>query len=350
MAPAMFRLSKKPDRPATMPCPEPGAGMRRREFMTMLGGAAAAWPLAASAQQQPAVGFLHAASAAPLAHLAAAFRHGLNEVGYVEGRNATIDYRWAEGQYDRLSELAAHLKRRGVAVIFASGPPAALAAKAVAATTPIVFVQGVDPVTLGFAASLNRPGGNATGVYLFSSILEPKKVELLHQLVPRVQVIGALVNSTSPNAEIVSNGLQTAARTLGLEIHLATASSEHEIDAAVSSIVQRKAGALVVANDPYFTARRDQLVALSARYALPTLYSARETAASGGLVSYGNSLADAHHQAGVYAGRILKGEKPGDLPIIQPTKFELVINLKTAKTLGLSVPQTLLVAADEVIE
>ena len=317
-----------------------------------MAGATAAWPLAARAQQSalPVVGFLHAASRDPLVHLATAFRGGLSEAGYVADRNVTVEYRWADGEYDRLPELAADLVRRRVAVLFASGPPAALAAKAVAAGTPLVFVQGVDPVALGFAESLNRPGGNATGVYLFTTALEAKKVALLHELVPKATVIGAIVNSASPNAELVTHGLQTAAGALRLEIYIAPASNERDIDTAFATIAQRGAGAVVIANDPYFTGRRHQLVALAARHSLPALYSSRENAAAGGLASYGNSLADAHRQAGIYCGRILKGEKAADLPVTQPTKFELVINLKTAKALGLAIPQTLLIAADEVIE
>jgi putative ABC transport system substrate-binding protein len=325
--------------------------MRRREFIRLVGGAAAAWPLAALAQQKvPMIAFLDSRSASDTRSAVAAFLAGLKEVGYLEGQNVVIEYRWAEGQYDRLPALIADLLGRQVAVVFAAGPPAAPAVKAATATIPIVFTTGLDPVTLGLVESLNRPGGNATGYYLFSSTLEPKKLELLHELVPTAAAIGAVVNPTSPNAETVAADLQSAARARGLQLYVVEASNEHDIDAAFATVVGRGAGALVVGNDPYFTSRRDQFVGLAVRHALPVIYSVRESVVAGGLMSYGTSINDAYRQGGVYTGRILKGERPADLPVVRPTKFELVINLKTAKALGLTVPPGLLVAADEVIE
>ena len=326
--------------------------IRRREFIVTLSGAAA-WPLATSAQQPaiPVIGFLSSVSPGPFAQNLAAFRQGLKETGYVEGQNAIVEYRWAEGQFDRLPALAADLVSRHVAVIAATGGPAsALAAKAATTTIPVIFILASDPIKLGLVASLNRPGGNATGVSLFAVTVEPKKLELLHELVPKAVVIGVLTNPRNPNAETISKDLQTAAGKLGLQIQPVHAVAESEFDAAFTSLVQQQAGALVVAADPFFNARREELVMLAARHAIPAIYEWREFAAVGGLMSYGTVISDAYRQVGVYVGRILKGARPVDLPVVQPTKFEFVINMKTAKTLGLDVPLGLSAGADELIE
>ena len=326
--------------------------MNRRDFITLLGGAAAAWPLAARGQQpaMPMIGFLSPSSAQRTAQLLAAFRQGLNEIGYAEGRTVTIEYGWADGQSDRLPALAAELLRRKVAVFATGGPAAALAAKAASTTIPLVFVSSSDPVQLGLVASFNRPGGNATGVSFIASELVAKQSELLHQLVPNAAVIGVLVNPTSANAEVQLKDVPAAARTLGLEIVVQNASSERDFDAAFAALVQQRAGALVVGSDPLFYTRRQQLAAMATRHALPAIYADREYAEAGGLMSYGTSIAAAFRQAGVYTGRILRGEQPAELPVMQATKFDLTINLITAKALGITVPPGLLVAADEVIE
>ena len=326
--------------------------MNRRKFITLIGGGAAAWPLAARAQQpaMPVIGFLISASPDTYAPMVAAFRQGLKETGYIEGQNVAIEYRWAEGQFDRLPAMAADLVRRNATVIAALGPPAALAAKAATSTIPIVFVTGSDPVQAGLVASLNRPGGNVTGVYLLLIGLEGKRLGLLRDLVPHVKLTGLLINPRSPDSEAQSRALQAAARGVGQQILVVEAGSDGEFDAAFAALAQRQAGALVVAADIFFTARRERIVALVARLAIPAIYELREFAVAGGLMSYGTSLLDGYYQNGVYVGRILKGAKASDLPVLQSTKFEFVINLKTAKALGLEVPPGLSATADEVIE
>jgi putative tryptophan/tyrosine transport system substrate-binding protein len=327
--------------------------VKRREFITLVGGAAAAWPLVARAQQPalPVIGFLHSASPGPYAKMVAAFREGLKDTGRVEGRNVAIEFRWAEGDYDRLPALAAELVRRPVAVIAAvGGNVSALAAKAASSTVPIVFNTGSDPIKSGLVASFNRPGGNVTGVSFFGVALGQKRLELIRELVPNARTMAMLVNPAFPDTEIELNDVQTAARAVGQQIYVLIASSEREIDTAFGTAVQKGTGAILVSSDPFFNRRRDQLVALSARHAVPTIYQLRDFADAGGLMSYGNNFTDLYRQVGVYAGRILNGEKPTDLPVVQPTKFELIINLKTAKALGLTVPDKLLVTADEVIE
>ena len=328
--------------------------MKRRSFITLLGGAAAAWPLAARAQQaerMPVVGFLHDSWPEPRANLLAAFRQGLSEVGFVEGRNVIIDYRWAQDQLDRLPGLAADLVRRQVAVIVAvGGVGPALAAKAATDAIPIVFQAAADPVKLGLVGSINRPGDNATGVTYFTVELGPKRLGLLRELMPGGADVVVLVNPQSPVAESALKDMQAAADAVGQQLSVLHASNNPEINAAFPSMVQKRAPALVIIPDALFTGRRVQLATLAARYAVPAIYSSREFAEVGGLMSYGTNLADIYRQIGTYTGRILKGTKPADLPVVQPTKFEFVINVATAKVLGLEVPSTLLARADEVIE
>jgi len=326
--------------------------MRRREFITLLGGAAAAWPLAARAQQSamPVVGFLSVNSPAEWVPFATAFRAGLKEAGYTEGQNVTVEYRWVGDHIERLPAQAAELVDRRVAVIVGAGHDAALAAKAVTTTIPIVFVSGSDPLQSGLVASFNRPNGNVTGVTFFSNVLVAKRLGLLHDLLPRATTVALLVN---PNARGRSDQLrdaQDAARALGMKIIALNASTVDEINTAFAVLDRQPADALVVAADPVFTARRYQIVALATRRALPAIYSVREWSLVGGLMSYSTSLTDAYQHAGVYVGRILNGAKPGDLPVFQATKFELVINLQIANALGLTVPPNLLARADEVIE
>ncbi len=323
----------------------------RRDFITLLGGAAA-WPLPLSAQQaaMPVIGFLGSRAAGDDPHLLASFRQGLKEAGYIEGQNVAIEYRFAENQYERLPALAADLVRRQVAVIAANGP-AAQAAKAATATIPIVFTAGFDPVEVGLVESLNRPGGNVTGVSILDVELGPKRLDLLHELVPAATNVAVLINPTDrARADIISGKLQAAALTLGLQLHVLHASTDRDFDTVFAELARLRAGGLVIGGDPFFNSRSEQLGALTIRHAVPAVFQFRAFAAAGGLMSYGASLADAYHQAGVYAGRILNGEKPADLPVQQAAKVELIINLKTATALGLTIPLPLIGRADEVIE
>ena len=324
--------------------------MKRREFITLLGGAAAC-PLAARAQQRsvPMIGFLSGASAWEYARVVAAFREGLKEAGYVEGRDVTVEYRWAEGHYERLSALAEDLLSDQVAVIVANGP-AALAAQSVATSTPIVFVTAADPVATGLVTSLNRPGRNLTGLTLLSVELAPKKLQMLHELVPIVKDFGLLLNPTNRNANSQLTQTDAAARGLGLQLHVLHAKSERDFDTVFSEIARLQLGALVIGTDGFFNSQSEQLAALTLRHSVPAVFQYREFTAAGGLMSYGTSLINTYRQAGGYVGRILRGDQPADLPVQQATMVELVINLKTAKTLGLTVPDSLLARADEVIE
>ncbi|MGB8740818.1 MAG: ABC transporter substrate-binding protein [Xanthobacteraceae bacterium] len=323
----------------------------RRRFIAVL-GSAVGWPRGVSAQQPaaPVVGFLDGTSEVEFAHLVTAFRQGLNQLGYAEGRNLAIAYRFAQGQYDRLPVLAADLVRQQVAVIAATGPAAALAAKKATATIPVVFLSAGDVVRAGLVASLNRPGGNATGVSLFTQNVGSKKLELMHELVPGVALIAYLLNPTNPAGATELAEVQSAAPRLGLRIQVVNASSENDLEIALAAVTQMQAGALLVGGDAFFNSQREKLAAIVAAHAVPAIYGVRDYVAAGGLVSYGTSISDAYRQVGIYTARILKGERPADLPVVQPTKFELVINLKAAEALRLAVPATLLATADEVIE
>jgi putative ABC transport system substrate-binding protein len=324
---------------------------RRREFITLLGGAAA-WPVAARAEQSaiPVIGYLNLGSPESDAFRLTGFRRGLNQVGYVEGRNFVIEYRWAGNQPDRLPSLAADLVQLRVRVIVAAGVLPALAAKAATTSIPIVFSVAADPVQLGLVASLNRPGGNLTGFNGLVGELGAKSLALLHELVPSAATVSFLENPNNPISQATARDVLAAATVIGLKVQILVAGTDREIDAAFANLVQARTGALLVGNDLFFNSRMEQIAALAARYAIPTMYEFREFAVAGGLISYGVSLVEQYRQVGLYAARILKGEKPADLPVIQPNKFELVINLKTARALGLEVPPSLLAIADEVIE
>jgi putative ABC transport system substrate-binding protein len=324
--------------------------MRRRAFITLLGGAAVAWPLAARAQQpaMPVIGFLSSRSPGESASLVAAFRNGLREAGFAEGQNASIAFRWAEGHYERLPELAAELVQLRVAVLFtAGGPPSAFAAKAATQTIPIVFSAALDPDRIGLVARLNRPGGNITGTSLYPLELATKCMQLLKELLPAASAIGYLVNPSTPAADAYRKDVSNAAKSLGIAIHMLNASTDSELDASFAALTKTGAGGVVVLPEPFFDSQRDRIVALAARHRVPAIYGLREYVTAGGLMSYGASLPDAYRQGGIYVGRILHGERPADLPVMQPTKFDFVLNLKTAKVLGLTVPDRLLALADE---
>jgi len=327
--------------------------MKRRNVNVLLGSAAIAWPLAARSQQPvvPVIGFLSGASPGPFGHLVAGFNQGLSETGFVEGRDVAVEYRWAEGHPDRLSELAKDLVRRQVAVLVATGGDlSARAAKAATSTIPIVFSAGGDPVASGLVESLSRPGGNLTGLSMFTVLLEAKRLGLLHELVPSAAAIAVLIDSNNTRAEALVKDVEEGARRAGVRLITVSTAADSDFEAAFASLVQQRAGALVVSNSPFFNNRRDRIVALAARHKIPAIYEFREFATAGGLMSYGTNLVEVYRRIGVYTGRILKGAKASDLPVLQPTKFELVVNLKTAKALGITIPQSLLLRADEVIQ
>jgi putative tryptophan/tyrosine transport system substrate-binding protein len=335
-----------------MRAPELGGDMQRRAFITLLGGATAAWPLSVRAQQPaiPVIGFLNGASPDGYTSMVAAFGQGLKEAGYVEGLNVTVEYRWANGKYDQLPALAADLVRRPVSVIAATGTAASLVAKAATSTIPIVFTTGGDPVQLGLVARLNRPGGNITGVTGLTGEVAPKRLELARELFPGATVIGLLVNPRNPNVETLKRNSIAAAATLGLRLDILQASTEPEVDEALAILAQKRVSAVVIGPDAFFNSHPEILAATALRHSVPAIYEFRQFAAAGGLISYGGNIADTYRLAGVYVGRILKGDKPAELPVPQSTKIELIINLKTAKSLGVTVPQSLLGRADEVIE
>jgi len=326
--------------------------MRRREFITLIGGAAAAWPLAARAQQSaiPVIGYVSSLTQAISVRVDAAFRRGLSDMGYVEGQNVSIQYRWITDRYDALPAMAADLVQRQVAAIIALGPPAVLAAKAATQTIPIVFVTGADPLKFGFVASFNNPGGNVTGIWLVLTALAEKRLQLLHDVLPKAQLVGLLVNPASPVAEPQKREAEAAARALGVKLTVLSAAAESDFDQVFTDLAQQRADALFVSADPFFFSKRERLVALAAQHAIPTIYELREFAEAGGLMSYGTVISDGYYKGGNYIGQILKGTKPADLPVEQVNNFEMIINQKTAKTLSLTVPPSLLALADEVIE